>query len=430
MPKVNPEILIWARETAGLEREEAARKLRIGDAWGVKAADRLAALESGETEPTRPTLVKMAKQYRRPLIAFYLSESPRPDERRASFLALPGGLDPQTRARVDALIRDTLARQSMVRAALEDEEETERVPFIGANGAADGQAAVLAALSSLLSVTPDDFYAEPNADSAFARLRADIESNGVFVLLKGDLGSHHTAIESETFRGLALADEIAPFIIVNDRDARSAWSFTLLHETVHLMLGESGMSADRSDSAIERFCNGVASEFLLPAEGLATLKIDGTNDPINKIAGRIDEFANRRNLSRAMVAYRARRANLIGRGEYETLRDTFRAQWRHERDRQRQRNRESEGGPNYYVVRRHRTGNALINFARRMIESGDLSTTRAAKILGVKPTQVGKMVGVPPRETCGSPYPARRHSLVRPVIPAKAGIQRVAEIDT
>ena len=392
MPKVNPEILIWARETAGLGREEAARKLQIRDAWGVKAADRLAALESGEAEPTRPTLVRMAKGYRRPLIAFYLPAPPRPDARRADFRALPSDIDPQTRAHVDALIRETLARQSMVRAALEDEDETERVPFIGANSIADGQAAALAALSSILSVTPDEFHAEPNADRAFARLRTDIESNGVFVLLKGDLGSHHTAIEAETFRGLALADEIAPFIIVNDRDSRAAWSFTLLHETAHLMLGESGAKADRSDDAVERFCDGVASEFLLPAEVLATLRIYGTNGTLDKVASRIDDFARRRNLSRAMVAYRTHRANLIGRGEYETLRDRFRAQWRRQRDMQRQRNREKEGGPNYYVVRRHRTGDALINFARRMMESGDLSTTRAAKILGVKPTQVGKMV--------------------------------------
>lgn len=392
MPKVNPEILIWARETAGLGREEAARKLQIRDAWGMKAAARLAALESGEAEPTRPTLVKMAKRYRRPLIAFYLPAPPRPDERRADFRALPSDIDPQTRAHADALIRDMLARQSMVRAALEDEDETERVPFIGANSMADGQAAVLAALSSLLSVTPDEFHAEPNADRAFARLRTDIESNGVFVLLKGDLGSHHTAIEAETFRGLALADEIAPFIIVNDRDSRAAWSFTLLHETVHLMLGESGAKADRSDDAVERFCDGVASEFLLPTKILATLRIDGTNDTLDKVASRIDKFANRRNLSRAMVAYRAHSANLIGRGEYETLRDKFRAQWRRQRNLQRQRNREKEGGPNYYVVRRHRTGDALINFTRRMMGAGELSTTRAARILGVKPTQVGKMI--------------------------------------
>ena len=358
----------------------------------MKAADRLAALESGEDEPTRPTLVKMAKRYRRPLIAFYLSAPPRMDERGASFRALTSDLDPETSARVDALIRNVSARQSMVRAALEDEDEAEPIPFIGANRVSDGRRAVIATLSAVLSVTADDFHAQPNADSAFARLRADVESNGVFTLLKGDLGSHHTAIDADAFRGFAIADEIAPFIVINDRDSRAAWSFTLLHETIHLILGESGVKSDRSDDDVERFCDGVASEFLLPEEGLAALKIGGANESLNRIETRIDEFARRRNLSRAMVAYRAHRANLIERDAYETLRDTFRAQWRRRRDLQRRQNREREGGPNYYVVRRHRTGRALTNFARRMMDAGALSTTRAARILGVKPTQVGIML--------------------------------------
>ena len=60
MPKVNPEILRWARETMGFTPEQAITKLRLGDAKGVSAVDRLAALETGEIEPTRPLLVKMA----------------------------------------------------------------------------------------------------------------------------------------------------------------------------------------------------------------------------------------------------------------------------------------------------------------------------------------------------------------------------------
>ena len=44
MPRINPEILVWARETAGLTPEEAVKKLGIADAHGVVAIDRLAAL--------------------------------------------------------------------------------------------------------------------------------------------------------------------------------------------------------------------------------------------------------------------------------------------------------------------------------------------------------------------------------------------------
>ena len=42
MPKINPEILRWARETAGLELAEAADKIALGPARGVNGAQRLA----------------------------------------------------------------------------------------------------------------------------------------------------------------------------------------------------------------------------------------------------------------------------------------------------------------------------------------------------------------------------------------------------
>ena len=77
MPKVSHEILSWARETAGLSPSEAVEKLGIGDARGVSAVDRLATLEAGEVEPSRPLLLKMAQHYRRPLVTFYMSAPPR-----------------------------------------------------------------------------------------------------------------------------------------------------------------------------------------------------------------------------------------------------------------------------------------------------------------------------------------------------------------
>jgi len=76
MPTVNPDILVWARETAGLTLQGAVTKIGIKDAHGVAAVDRLAELERGEKEPTRPVLVKMAQHYRRPLLAFYLDAPP------------------------------------------------------------------------------------------------------------------------------------------------------------------------------------------------------------------------------------------------------------------------------------------------------------------------------------------------------------------
>ncbi|MBK8822348.1 MAG: helix-turn-helix transcriptional regulator [Anaerolineales bacterium] len=76
MPSINPEILVWARKTAGLTEEEATERLGIQDARGILAVDRLRELENGETELSRPMLLKMTKVYRRSLLLFYMSSPP------------------------------------------------------------------------------------------------------------------------------------------------------------------------------------------------------------------------------------------------------------------------------------------------------------------------------------------------------------------
>src|SRR5438094_273095 len=90
MGTIRPEILTWARETAGLSLEDAARSIGLKEARGQKAAERLAALETGAEEPPRSLLVKMAQAYRRPLLVFYLREPPKTGDRGQDFRTLPG----------------------------------------------------------------------------------------------------------------------------------------------------------------------------------------------------------------------------------------------------------------------------------------------------------------------------------------------------
>jgi transcriptional regulator with XRE-family HTH domain len=225
MPSVNPEILSWARETAGLSLKEAAEKLGIHDRGGVNAAQRLASLEAGEDTPTRPILVRMAQKYRRPLIAFYMSNVPKKGERGQDFRTLPAGHSGAADALLDALVRDIRARQSMVRAVLEEVEEAEPLPFIGSARMGDGVDAVVISIRRRLDLDVASLRTVASAEEAFGLLRSRAETSGVFVLLIGNLGSHHTAIDLDTFRGFALADDVAPFIVINDQDAYAAWSF-------------------------------------------------------------------------------------------------------------------------------------------------------------------------------------------------------------
>lgn len=387
MPKVNPDILRWARETAGLSPEAAVKKLSLLPARGASAIERLAALESGDDLPSRPMLVKMSKQYRRPLLTFYLSEPPQRGDRGQDFRKLPKGQSLANDPLLDALIRDVLARQSMVRSAMEDEEDISPLPYVGSKRMSDGNANVLASIQSVLQISLDDFRSQSSPREAFAALRRTAEEAGIFVLLIGNLGTHHTTIELKAFRGFALADEVAPFVVINDQDSDAAWSFTLLHELTHIWLGQTGISGARAERAIERFCSDVASEFLLPRDELEQFDLaDSTN--IQDTVNWISQFGAHRKLSGSLVAYRLYRAGSIDKETWQNLDTVFTKMWLATRDDQRQKSRNQEGGPNYYIVRRYRVGGALLDLVDRLVAAGDLTTSKAGKVLGVKAKQV------------------------------------------
>jgi Zn-dependent peptidase ImmA (M78 family) len=275
----------------------------------------------------------------------------------------------------------------MVRSVLEDEEDTEPLPYIGSAKMSDGIPTVLASIQETIGVNIADFRAQTSPEDAFALLRGGAEAAGVFVLLISNLGSYHSAIDLDTFRGFALADNIAPFVVINEQDAKSAWSFTLLHELAHLWLGQTGVSGASAGTAMERFCNDLAGEFLLPAKELSELEVnDDTNFEI--ASQRISEFARDRHLSRTMVAYKLLRTDAISQDTWTRISASFREQWLRDRAIRRERDKDVEGGPNYYVVRRHRLGAALVDLVGRTMSEGVLTPTKAGKVLGVKPRNV------------------------------------------
>ncbi len=379
----NPEIFRWARETAGLSLEDAAR------VFGLTTTKRLLAIESGEEAASRPLVAKMAKQYHRSLLTFYLPTPPKKGDRGEDFRTVSADRTVASDALLDALIRDLRTRQSLVRSTLE-EEDFEPIALIGSVRLENGVQQVVSAMNKALQFDLSQFRKKPKPEAAFAFLRQKTEEQGIFVLLAGNLGSHHTAIPVEAFRGFAIADPIAPFIVINDQDAQTAWSFTLAHEIAHLFLGAtgiSGVSGSINESKIEQFCNEVAGEFLLPKSELIAISVDKTQ-PIEVLINSIAAFAKDRHISRAMVAYKLFRAGVIEREIWQKIDSRLREMWINEKAKKKIENKEKESAVSYYAVRRHRLGRALLDFADRAVNSGVLSPVKAARVLGVKPRSV------------------------------------------
>lgn len=388
--EINPELLSWARETAGLSLEEAAEKLGLKDSGRSTAAEKLRELEAGKRPISEARLQKASTLYRRPLIAFYLRQKPARGERGEDFRSAPGAVSARDNALLDALMRDVRARQQMVRELL-IEEEAGPLPFVASAKIEHGVHTVAAAIRNTLGVTEEHQKAAKGAEELFTNLRAAVEGAGMYVLLLGDLGSHHSDIGENVFRGFALADDIAPFIVINDKDAATARAFTLMHELAHIWIGASGVSGPLSalsENAIERFCNAVAGEFLLPvvSDALPDLRRADAQTVLRAAA----HLAHAWNVSEGVVTYRFFSWNRISDDMAASLFRMFDERWRAEK-RKRKEN-ENAGRPSYYVVRRHRLGNGLLSVVRRAIQEETVTHTRAAKILGVSPSSVDQLL--------------------------------------
>ena len=357
MPKVSPEVLRWARETASLPIETAASAV-IG---GTRALDRLQAIEEGTVEPTRNQLLAMAKRYHRPLLTFYLAKPPAPAERTHDFRRTPDRAS-APEAMLEALIRDMRARQGLIRAALEESDEAEALPFVGALPNFEGVEALADGIIQTWKIDLARFRGAKSVDDAFKSLRESVERSGVFVILQGNLGHHTTNISANVFRGFTLVDPIVPFIVINETDARSAWSFTLLHELGHLLIGQSGISGYDSDEVVEKLCDEAAAFILLGPEGTKEIRI-GPNISFEESVRAVSYFADTRKVSRKMVAYNLMAVGTINAAAYARMAIRF----DEDRIREAQSRPKSGGGGDYFVTRRHRIGASLIRVVDRLV---------------------------------------------------------------
>ena len=68
--QIHPELLVWARTTAGLTQEAVAKKVQI-------KPQLLQDWESGAANPSIAQLRKLGEIYKRPLAVFFLSQPPK-----------------------------------------------------------------------------------------------------------------------------------------------------------------------------------------------------------------------------------------------------------------------------------------------------------------------------------------------------------------
>ena len=212
---------------------------------------------------------------------------------------------------------------------------------------------------------------------AFTVLRQRAEELGVMVMVNGVVGSNtHRKLDPKEFRGFALVDQFAPLVFVNGSDTRAAQIFTLAHELAHVWLGESALdSVDlgaRATNDIERWCNRVAAEILVPLQ-----EIRAEFNPRVGISTELQRLARRFKTSRLVVLRRLHECEFLTWDEYQ---QTFQTEYEQALERV------TGIGGDFYRTQPARVGTT---FAQAVIAStleGETSYTDAFQMLGFKKT--------------------------------------------
>ncbi len=363
---LEPAVLRWARERAGLGAETVAAKMGVR-ADQVEAWERSGSISVSQAD-------RLAQHTHTPVGYLYLREPPEDDLPIADFRAARGGGASRPSPDLVDTVHAMTRRQAWMREELA-EDGAEALSFVGrAAGRTPAEAAT--AMRESLGLTADWSSRRRSWTDALRHLRDRAEASGILVVFNGVVGNNtHRRLDRREFQGFALVDRHAPLVFVNSADFKAAQMFTLAHELAHVFTGATGVSnleVDRTpDQEVETFCNRVAAEFLVPEEQL--MEHWNGDDVVGEA---IQAVARRFRVSVLVAARRALDLGLIGRRDFRSF--------YHGYGEQAIRRREETAGGNFWNSQNVRIGRRFGAAVSRAVKEGRLSYREAYSLTGLR----------------------------------------------
>jgi len=300
---VKPDLLVWARTSAGYDVAQAAKKL------GARR-ERIEAWERGKEKPTVAQLRKLAEIYKRPLAVFYLPKPPKSFDAMHDFRRMPGQISGVESPELRVEIRRALYRREIALDLYKALEESP--PELKARAeATEDPEEVAHRMRDLIGVSPNQQRKWKDENEAIRAWRTAIENLGVLVFQARD-------VEPREMLGFSFAETPLPVIVANIKDSPRRRIFTMLHELAHILLRQDAICdlddenpREPSDLRVEAFCNRIAGAALVPkGQLLQEQSVADTRGPLEWPDDELASLARHYWVSREVVL---RRLLLLGR---------------------------------------------------------------------------------------------------------------------
>lgn len=357
---IKPEVLRWARESAGFSLRGAA------DAIGVEKW-RLELTEDGGELLTLRQAERAAEVYERPLAALFMPQPPDEDDQEVQFRRLPGTPEPPWGPEVQLAARRVTERQEIALEIYEDLEEAppwiERsAPLV--RGPRHSVPNTARELLGIHRETQRSWSQDPY--SPLRGWRRAIEDLGVLVMQAGP-------VEVTEMRGFASIEPASlPAILLNSKDDPRARAFTLVHELGHLVLSRRG---ERVGPETERWCDRFAGQVLMPTEWLREEFASSSGSTLDRVRGLAHTF----HVTPLAAAVRMTQVGLVSEDEGGAAIRWIRAQYRPPEED------EGSRGGDYYKNQVARFGPGYLGLVFSALDSQAITLPTATALLdGVK----------------------------------------------
>lgn len=365
---VDRNILIWAVERMGKTVDEYVMENPKFQQW-----------IDGTKFPTFKNVEQFARKFYVPLGYMFLKTPPE----EACPIPFFRNIDNQVHnVNVYDTVTEIQERQEWLSSYLR-RIDVGKVGFVGLFSIENSVQDVCDKIREILGVAHNWAFEYRSIDDALKYITKKIEDKGVIVSYNSVVGFNNSRpLPVKDCRGFALVDDYAPFIFINSKDAKVAQMFTLFHELAHVLIGYSAGVGEvnlEQLSDLERFCDKVAANFLVPE---LLLEEVWTN-----VGENYEALSKRFKVSRFVIARRAMELGYITHNDFFRLHNI----WINE---PRVKANDSQGG-NFYPSAIKKSSRTFLIHVNNALNRNMLLHMDAYRLTGLKGDTFHKILNSP-----------------------------------